>query len=488
MYKFIKLTSILSLTTLMMLSCDLDKTPYDSITTENSWQTVSDAVKFENGIYSLFKGINGGIYTYTADYQSDLFNATISFGNRGGDIYSWNFSSSQYDVEDIWQGNYTCINNCNNIINNIDQIVAESDNDKATLSKIRGEAYLMRAICYHTLAVRFAKDYEPSNATTDLGLPLVLEFNVSAKPSRSTLSETYNQIKSDISDARKYLTVVGTANASYFNVDVIDAFESRVDLYLHNYAEAITLADKVIAKYPLISNVNDFKGMWLNDSGSEVIFQPYQSVDERVNEMPYYLSYSTGSKAYAPDFVPSKWVLDLYDSNDIRKSSYFLNSKITCTDVSVTDVYMLYKFPGNPALKTTAYQYYNMQKIFRSAECYLIAAEAAYGLGGKDDVALEYLNTLKGKRNAPTLNNLTGTALFAEIKNEWIREFVGEGQRLNDLKRWHDGFTRHDNQNSSIIMQGAIYNTLSVQSDSPKFVWEIPANDLSSNKNLQPNW
>ena len=147
-FKTIILSSSLVLT---VTSCDLDQYPNDSISTETSWETVDDAVKFRNGIYSYFKSINGGIYTYTADQQSDLFNATISYSNRGGDMHRWDFTAAQYDVEDIWQYNYYTINNCNNIIANIDKIAAEKEEDKATLNMIKGEAYLMRAICYNTL-------------------------------------------------------------------------------------------------------------------------------------------------------------------------------------------------------------------------------------------------------------------------------------------------------------------------------------------------
>lgn len=244
-FKTIILSSSLILT---VTSCDLDQFPNDSISTETAWITVDDAVKFRNGIYSYFKSVNGGIYTYTADQQSDLFNATISFSNRGGDMHRWDFTAAQYDIEHIWQYNYFVINNCNNIIENIDKLTAKDDKEKATLNTIKGEAFLMRAICYHTLALRFAKDYEPANAGTDNGLPLVLTMKPEEKPSRSTLEDTYRQIKKDISEARTYLTTPGEANSIYFTVDVINAIEARVDLYMHNYSEAIALAKGLIAK------------------------------------------------------------------------------------------------------------------------------------------------------------------------------------------------------------------------------------------------
>ncbi len=473
---------------LLSTSCDLDKFPDDSITTETAWQSISDAEKFRNGMYGTFMAVNGGIYTYIPDYQTDVFNATISFSNRGGDIYRWDFTSSQYDIEDTYEYNYECINNCNNILQNIDKITIEDADEQARADMIKGEAYLIRALCYHTLVVRFAKDYEPSSATSDLGMPLVLEMDPEGKPSRATLEETYKQIKSDISESRKLLKTEGTANAIYMTMDVIDAFEARVDLYMHNYSDAITLAKKIIAKYPLITTEEGLASMWLNDKGSEIVFKVFMSQDERKTnqEMQYYLNYNTGANLFSPDFVPTKWVVDLYEDNDIRKQVYFLEDSVVCNSTKVGGVYLLNKYPGNPELKTSTYQYYQMPKIFRAAESYLIAAEAAYNEGNTVE-ALEYINNLRVARQASSLN-LNGEAVFKAIKDEWIREFIGEGHRLNDLKRWHDGFSRHDTQTPSIIMSGANYNEKTVSADDQRFVWEFPANDLKANSNLIPNW
>lgn len=68
--------------------------------------------------------------------------------------------------------------------------------------------------------------------------------------------------------------------------------------------------------------------MWLNDESSEIIFKSFQSVDERANSMSLYLSYSTTTKSFNPDFIPSKWVLDLYEDGDIRKKYIIVRTKL----------------------------------------------------------------------------------------------------------------------------------------------------------------
>lgn len=475
----------MSLIAFCVASCDLNQLPNDKITSETAWEKVDDAVRFRTGIYSIFNSINGGKYTYSTDYQSDLLNATVSFGNRGGDLYRWDFTSAQYDISDIWRYNYECINNCSNIINNIDKIVGNNDEEKSKLKMIKGEAYLMRAICYHTLVLRYAKDYEPQTAANELGLPIVTEVDPDNKPSRSTLAETYTFIKNDIKEARTYLTTVGSANSIYLTADAIDALEARVDLYMHNFAEAITLSQKIINKYPLITDKASFANMWLKDEGSEIIFKTFSSVDERTNEYNTYLAYNTATSSFQPDFIPTKWVIDLYNSNDIRKDVYFLNEEVNCNDI-IDKVYMLKKYPGNPDLKKRDEDYFQMHKIFRSAEAYLIAAESAFK-DNKATEALGYLNSLRTKRGDLALN-ASGDALLTAIKNEWIKEFIGENTRLNDLKRWHEGFQRHDSQASEVVQKGPLFDTFKADVTNMKFIWEIPANDLKANTNIKPNW
>lgn len=488
MNKFIKYIIAVPFVALTLGSCDLDKEPAGGITHESSWETYKDAVSFRNGLYASFRTVQGGRYAYS-DMQVDLFNATIGFGNNQGDLYTWTFTSSQYDIEAFWYYNYVAINNANNIINNIDKIAGSTAEETADLKNIKGEAHFFRAMCYHTLALRFAKDYDPASAATDLGLPIVtIQNDVEGKPERSSLQATYNFIKEDITKAREFMSAPFSA-PDRLSTETLDFFEARVDFYMHNYAAAITGAEKTIAKFPLVSTLEDIKKMWLNDVGSEIIFQPAQNLDERLNSLGRYLSYSTGSSSFQPYFIPSQWVLDLYEQDkDIRFEGSFRKAKVTSQSVNEDDVYLLNKYPGNPDLKVTEYEYYNEFKTFRSAEAYLIAAEAAYQSNKSADVVLGYLNDLREKRGTSKLTGLSGANLLAQLKNEWIREYVGEAMRLDDLKRWNDGFTRHDAQNKEVVMRGESYDKLVIEAGNKKFVWEIPANDLTVNPNLKPNW
>lgn len=475
-------------------SCDFDQLPSDAIPTERAWQTVEDARHFRIGMYSEFQKVSGGPAVYLPDYQSDLYNLTISSQNRGAEFQRWDFTSFQKNIEYIWQQNYLVINNCNHILLHIGEIIPQSEQDKTELDKIKGEAYLMRAICYHSLVLRFAKDYEPEEAEHTLGLPLVTEVDPEGKPARSSLEDTYRLIKEDIQAARSLLlpSEEGITNSIYFTTDVMDAFEARVDLYMHNYLEAVDLSLLVAPKYTIYINSSALADMWKNDMGAEIIYRAYSSTDER-NEYccyPYFLIFYEGR--FHPDIIPSQWVLDLYEETDIRKDVYFQQGIVQCNYMIADSIYMLNKFPGNPLFTEDAdYGYprcYNMSKLFRYPELLLIMVEAYYRLQ-EEEKALYYLNFLRESRGASILSS-SGEALFNDIKNEWIREFVGEGHRLDDLKRWHDDMYRRDPQDLSILVTepAALYHEMYVPADDPRWVWEIPANDLNTNPNLEPNW
>ena len=130
----------------------------------------------------------------------------------------------------------------------------------------------------------------------------------------------------------------------------------------------------------------------------------------------------------------------------------------------------------------------NQPKIFRISEMYLIAAEAAANKGGQDIVASKYLNDLKAARIAGwKKTDYTGDDLTVAIRQERVRELFGEGHRMNDLKRWHIGFTRSAGQDPGLVMPGEKYAGLSMEADSPLFVWPIPIDEMQANPQMEQN-
>ncbi len=499
MKKIIKFVSLTVTMTLVMVSCDLDRFPYDSIEQTQAFKTMNDAASLRNGLYSQLRGRVGGIYQFSTDVQADQMNATLDFGNRNGSPHRWStFLADDYTIRDVWRYSYNSIANINNFIENIGLIETKTADDEADLDNYLGEAYLMRAYFYHNLVVRWAKDYEPSTAQTDLGVPLVVNYNVTLLPERASVMAVYEQIIADITEAKKRLAdVPGEQSSSRFTLDAAIALEARVRLYMHDFTGAATAADNLIssARYPLVNTIDGLEDMWTNDVSTEVICQLYASSTELSNANDIYMRYTSAINRYQPDFVPSQWVIDLFEDIDIRKTVFFTPETIQIQGLDYADVYLVSKFPGNPELFTAATSnYQHKPKLFRIAEMYLISAEAKAMTPSTEGNALTTLNVLRTNRGLAALVGISGTTLQDAIREERTRELFAEGFRLDDLKRWNLGFTRSDPQYTSFIntTPSEDFHLKTVAAGADKMVWGIPTNDITTNPSIagqqNPGW
>jgi hypothetical protein len=186
-FKILALTAVIAITS---VSCELNRYPYNAIETSQAFASLKDATTFNNGLYASFRGVVYGLYMFSTDVQADLLNATLDYGNRNGFPHKWTpLLADDYTIRDTWRFQYAIISNINNFINNSTKFPVASPAEQATLDRYTGDAYLMRAYFYHSLVQRFAKDYNPATASTDLGVPLVLTFDLFLKPARSTVAQ-----------------------------------------------------------------------------------------------------------------------------------------------------------------------------------------------------------------------------------------------------------------------------------------------------------
>lgn len=499
--KQMKKTNIIYIAGISLLagfsSCkkELDQFPNDAIELTQSFQTLKDAKTWNSGMYAGLRGRLYGTFMYTQDVQGDQLNATLDYGNRNGNPHRWgdSFLAEDGALSGPWSSYYSGIVNANLAIAGLENIPTSTAAEKAELDRYKGDAYLVRAYYYSELMIRFAKPYSPVTADADLGVPLVLTYDPNEKPARATSKQVYTQILSDIATAKTLLTAVtGAQGASKFTSHTALALEARVKLNMQDWTGAKTAADAVISAgtYPLINTQAELTAYWRTDGIKETITQAFVS---KPNELPntnvIYLGFVAATGKFTPDFVPSQWVIDMYDNLDLRKAAYYERKTLTIQGTDYANIWCVNKYPGNPALFTAATtNYAHAPKMFRVAELYLISAEAGARAGaGTEAAALTRLNELRVARGIPALVGLTGAPLVQAIKDERFRELAFEGFRLWDLKRWNEGFSRSNPQNTSFILTGANYNTLTIPANADKFVWGIPTRDLTTNPNLQQN-
>lgn len=268
---------------------------------------------------------------------------------------------------------------------------------------------------------------------------------------------------------------------------VIDIVEARIALNTGNYQKAATLAESVMSnsKYELCTCTEDLVRMWTGDEGTEIIFQIFQSKDERgaswtdLGGLNTAYTNAYGVNIYDVKYIPTMEALNAYENTDIRKSATF---RAGCT-TQLKQTYMLNKYPGNPDLQQKQSDTYNTAKPFRLAEAYLIAAEAYYR-NGQPAEALAAFNALHTTaRGASAVTDITG--FEQTLAKEYLLEYMGEGLAFSAYKRLRMSAVRGAQQLAVADQNSKVIN---ITPDNKRWTWEIPQQDLFANSNIEKNW
>jgi starch-binding outer membrane protein, SusD/RagB family len=351
--------------------------------------------------------------------------------------------------------------------------VEEGVLDEGTLNQYRGEAYAIRAYAYHNLAKTYG--YEPGmtdmgpEGNWDLAVPLrtepVFDIDDVDNRERATVDEVYNQILSDLGQAKTLLA--GVADNTIANEGFVDGLTARVHLYAGNWEEAAEAAQEAIATSgrSLENTAQGVGGMFFESQGNhpeallKIVVNPDTEpiADSNVNNG---LAGYTSAQWVAQ--LPTQFVLDLYDEDDYRLGSFVTDEDgdiVTdpatgvreyeggwfqpCFDmvdnvvVSGCDAVNAQEFSSNK---------WNGDKgnladdipLMRVSEMYLIWAEAAAKDADLPAAGAAPLQELRDARNAgdiPAAALVSIDAFEDEILNERVRELNFEGHRFFDLKR-----------------------------------------------------
>lgn len=312
-----------------------------------------------------------------------------------------------------WRNYYHTIYIANYVIEHKDEI---TDATKAEINQLVGESYMLRAYSHFLLVNLYAEPYTHCEPATTRGVPMQLQADVNAVPGCSSVQAVYEQVLADLAEAEKYLTVdEWEKGKNYrFNRASAQALRARTYLYMGEWEEALAAAQVVLETYNQIEDLLP-SGYTLPNS--------YKSVESIVSLERYSSNLSTAVS------VPSDGLLNLYRSGDQRggaaKKYYKYEPK------PLPGGYVVLKAGKDDCVST-----------FRTAEMYLIAAEAAARIGDTN-AAIEYLVPIMEKRlNTSAYNTtmglmevMTQEELVQEILDERARELAFEGHRWYDLRR-----------------------------------------------------
>lgn len=458
--------------------------------------TYEDAARFGTGLSAYFRGTTYGNYAAISEIQTDMFNASSEFGNRGGAPHTMNFTftASDRDIEGVWNGYFNAIKAYNYFLENIHYVLSRTDLTKKqrdAINQWKGEAFFFRSYSYFELAKKFCQPYDQATAVSVLGLPHVTKYNVHAKLKREVLQETVDFIQTDLDSAKILLDKIpGVVRSQVPTIDATTALSARIALWTGDYTEAAAFAKSLIdgGKYTLATTAEDMTAMWIEEEGTEEIMQLYSSLTESPRSIGSFLRFAGSDgdiNTYYPDFFPTKRLYDYYKSGDIRLNSYFDYMTLYGGGYYESGI-VFAKFRGNPKLTSATYHAGALQaKVFRIAEMYLIKAEAEFsGNFGDPTSTLNALQVARGA--APTAGNLDN------IKIEWAREMAGEGFRLECLKRWGDGFVNRPPIQAKYLVSGQGYITINIEPNSYLFTWPIPTSEMTYNESMKgqqnPGW
>ncbi len=490
----------------MLTSCDMDLKPVGSLDDQEAIQSPFDASRFRAGLYSSFRALTtSGFFTYP-EIQMDMFQGTTINGNRGGSLANGTIVSSDSDITGYWASMYAVINSANYLISNIEpllEVAIQNEDQEAVVAYERylAESRFVRAWCYGEMFDRWCQVYSEEKGEQDgLGLPIVTEYKPtddrSQYPGRASMNATIKFINDELDDVllafEKYEATEGAEQpapmASYFNSNVVKAFQARFALWTGDYDTAVSKANDVISSgdYALATTRN-YYNMWASDTGNEIIYMSYMAAPDE-------LSNSIGSRWLSiydnkADYIPSYDAFMMYDEDDVRYESFFGVRRLVVEGQRIA-VYAFYKFPGNTALRTigSANNLMNKPKSFRLSEMYLILAEAS-AINGDENTANSALNDIRKNRiDGYREATYSGDILINEIRTERTKELIGEGFRMSDLRRWNEGFKRDYAHPENPAIEGILVPAGALVEYVPgdyRYTWPIPSDELSTTPQIQ---
>lgn len=194
---------ILLIITLFCLSaCQdfLDETPKGTLIpkTVNDFGMILDNYGYDNNI------AYGQCLTMM---MSDDFiipdDKAYKFASWGINGYTWaDYLVGASDDEDCYNNFYHVIYLCNYILNNL---AGAPDGTEFTRSYVEGAARFHRAFAYFSLVNLYSKHYDKNTASSDLGVPLVLDADPNTCVGRATVQQVYDLILDDLDKAKGLL-------------------------------------------------------------------------------------------------------------------------------------------------------------------------------------------------------------------------------------------------------------------------------------------
>ena len=467
---------------ILITGCDerLNLDPHQSISTNQAFETIDDFSYAINGMYAGARSgnLHGGHLMIYPDIMADNLTRSLEGRLTHTTLYNWTVSSDYYLMEGVFGQAYMVILRANKVLEAADEYSPADDSEQIELDHYKGQALAMRALMHMEMVKMFGKAYSLGNAS-DLGIPYVT-YTEASYPGRDGLLDVYDLIMTDLNDAYGLVDPSATAK-DQFTRTAIAGFQAKVAMEMGDYTTVISKAKEALASVP-VAAIRNFYGVWKDENKDGVLF--YIAVEKK-DGVTLGVNYSqSSSEGIKSEYVCSYELFQLYDSADIRLTSY-----ITTSEFEGNTYNHIEKYRGRSS-SVEANPTPNMVdlKVLRAADLSLLVAEAnMIGASPNPVEAEEYMNAVRFNRydttmiSFPPLNNLD---LLDEIYLQRRLELAFEGDRLFVLKRLGLDIERTaDGQYADGSGVGA--DNLILEASNYKMQLPIPQSEMDVNPNIK---
>lgn len=429
---------ILLIMALFTFGCErLEFEPQSELLIDEAMQTPDDLQRVLNSCYDVMANTVNGRSQYFSDLLSDDLNRP--FNNQDFlEVYNHNMLFFNGSLGSFYGEYYTTIFRVNSLLENYDQIDGVTDD---LVQKLENEGKFLRAFCHFELVKLFAHPYNYSSDNSHLGVSVVTQIIREPQP-RNTAEETYAQIIQDLQDVEDALPEENEGNV-YATKYAAKALLARVYFYQQRYAEAIEKCNEIInsGKFTLNPTVNRFG----QTPSQEAIFY---ITSTNGNNRSGGLRDQYSSQQDNPQLTISRELFNLFtDTLDARRN-WFVPTNFGEANEQIK----LNKFDADffqiPVLSLT--------------EILLIRAEALCYTQGDKATIVSDVNQIIERAYGTGVNlvfaNSDYPALLERIRLERRKEFIGEGDRIYQIKRLGLESSQGNPNGQNISVRGATWD------------------------------
>lgn len=384
-----------------------------------------------------------------------------------GNYYNYNGRTEPNRITDmVWKFYYKVIYNCNSII----RLIPENTSNQQLLY-VLGRAKAVRGFSYFNLVRLYGKGA--------VGIPYYSDDAALTEPGRADYDFVLEKTLEDFDDAYALLGGYVRSNKTEVNKQVVAGFLARYHLEVSgDYSQAANYAVEARSGFALMSNdmisINDANWDGLNKIGNQ---EWMWGADLNTETSTYYASFFSQAGSLNPGYAGllgvyksiDKRLYDLISSTDKRKDWFAAaGNSFGVPEYANLKFYDDTDFEGDYV-------------FMRSAEMYLIEAEALALAGNEAGARQALLGLLSTRDTSYTLSSNTGTALLNEIRVNRRVELWGEGFHFYDLKRWGEGVQR--------TYTGTNHASFGIQNfpaGDNKFFFQIPILEVNNNEFINP--